>query len=572
MKQIQFLSILRVLPMIAMLSMLILSGCEKDEDPGVRPRVSSTDPVSNATGIALNNNISAIFSMTMDASTSAKLTLKHGDTNIEGTSVYSGTTASFTPTASLLPNTLYTATISKTAENEAGRSMLQDYTWNFTTGAAPDISKPTLTATTPGSNATGVALDHAVVLTFSEPMEASTINPLTFTLKQGTTVVAGTVTSTGSTATFTPAVNLAANKTYTATISTGAKDKAGNALAASHSFSFTTAIEADITLPRVNATGPVNNATNVSVNKVLAVTFSEQMDPLTISTTTFTLMQGTTQISGTVAYSGFIGTFTPENILDDGEVYTATITTGAKDLAANALAANTVWTFTTGSTSSLSTINLGSAGNYVILAKTAINNSATSAVTGDMALSPAATSYITGFALTDATGYATSSQITGKVYAADMADPTPINLTTAVGNMITAYNDAAGRPSPDFSELGTGNIGGKTLTPGLYKWTNTVTMPSDVVISGDATDIWIFQIAGDLTMSSAVNITLTGGAQAKNIFWQVAGQATIGTTAHFEGNILSMTGITFQTGASINGRALAQTAVILDSNAVTKPQ
>jgi hypothetical protein len=216
-------------------------------------------------------------------------------------------------------------------------------------------------------------------------------------------------------------------------------------------------------------------------------------------------------------------------------------------------------------------VDLGASGNYVILAKTAINNTPTSAITGDLGLSPAATSYITGFALTDHTGYATSAQITGNVYAADMADPTPLTLTTAVENMITAYNDAAGRPTPNFLELGTGNIGGKTLTPGLYKWTNTVTLPSDVTISGNSTDVWIFQIAGDLTMSSAVNVTLIGGAQASNIFWQVAGQATFGTTSHFEGVILSMTSITFQTGASFNGRALAQTAVVLDGNAITTP-
>ena len=219
----------------------------------------------------------------------------------------------------------------------------------------------------------------------------------------------------------------------------------------------------------------------------------------------------------------------------------------------------------------MAVIDLGAAGNYVILAKTAINNISTSAITGDLGLSPAATSYVTGFSLTNATGYATSAQITGKIFAADMADPTPINLTTAVSNMITAYNDAAGRPSPDFSELGTGNIGGKTLTSGLYKWTNSITMPSEVTISGGANDVWIFQIAGDLSMSPAVKITLVGGAQAKNIFWQVAGQATFGTTTHFEGIILSMTGITFQTGASMNGRALAQTAVVLDGNAITKP-
>ena len=296
------------------------------------------------------------------------------------------------------------------------------------------------------------------------------------------------------------------------------------------------------------------------------------MDPLTINTSTFTLKQGTTAVSGTVAYSGTTATFTPSNVLAPSITYTATITTGAKDLAGNALAANTVWSFTTaGATSGLAVVDLGAAGNYVILAKSAINNTPTSAVTGDLGLSPAATSFVTGFALTNATGYATSPQVTGNIYAADMADPTPINLTTAVNNMITAYNDAAGRPSPDFLELGTGNIGGKTLTAGLYKWTNTVTMPSDVTISGGADDVWIFQIAGNLTMSNDVKITLTGGAQAKNIFWQVAGQATLGTTTHFEGIIMSMTGITLQTGASFKGRALAQTAVILDGNAVTKP-
>jgi hypothetical protein len=248
------------------------------------------------------------------------------------------------------------------------------------------------------------------------------------------------------------------------------------------------------------------------------------------------------------------------------------MTTGAKTLAGNSLAVNSVWSFTTaGSTTALTAVNLGSSINYLILAKTAITNIATSDLTGDLGLSPAATSYITGFALTSATGYATSTQVTGNIYASDMVTPTPTNLTTAVNNMITAYNDAAGRSFPDFVELSSGNIGGKTLTPGLYKWSNTVTIPLDVTISGSATDVWIFQIAGNLTMSSAKNITLSGGALAKNIFWQVAGQVTLGTTSHFEGIILSMTGITLQTGASMNGRALAQTAVILDQNAVTRP-
>lgn len=316
---------------------------------------------------------------------------------------------------------------------------------------------------------------------------------------------------------------------------------------------------------------PASSVTGVARNTGVSITFSEAMNPTTINASTFLLKQGTTAVPGVVTYSGNTATFTPNAPLASGTTYTATVTTGAKATSGNSLAANIVWSFTTGGSSTpLAVVALGASGNFVILAKTAITNISTSAVTGDLGLSPAATSYITGLALTNATGYATSAQVTGSVFAADMASPTPINLTTAVNNMITAYNDAAGRPTPDFVELGTGNIGGKTLTAGLYKWTSNVTIPTAMVISGSSTDVWIFQISGNLNMSAAVNMTLTGGAQAKNIFWQVAGQATFGTTSHFEGTILSMTGITFQTGASMTGKALAQTAVVLDGNALTK--
>ena len=323
----------------------------------------------------------------------------------------------------------------------------------------------------------------------------------------------------------------------------------------------------------INDTSPTNNTAGVSRNAVITATFSEPMNASTITTSSFMVKQGATEVTGTVSYSGNTATFTPTDNLSAGKVYTATITRAAKNLEGQAIAEDMVWNFTTGGTlTTLSAVNLGASANYVILAKTAINNASTSSITGDLGLSPAATSYITGLALTNATGFAESIQVTGKVFAADMADPTPINLTTAVENMITAYNDAAGRPSPDFVELATGNIGGKTLVPGLYKWTNSVTIPSSITISGTADDIWIFQIAGNLNMSTGINITLAGGAQAKNIFWQVAGEATFGTTSHFEGVLLSKTGITFQTGATMNGRALAQTAVILDGNSMTKPQ
>ena len=216
-------------------------------------------------------------------------------------------------------------------------------------------------------------------------------------------------------------------------------------------------------------------------------------------------------------------------------------------------------------------VNLGTAENYAILAKTGISTVPPSAITGDIAVSPIAASAITGFSLVENTGYATSPQVTGRVYAADMADPTPSNLTTAVGNMEAAFTDAAGRPSPNFSELYDGNVGGRTLTPGLYKWSGTVTAPTSFVIAGGPDDVWIFQIAGDLSISSGVSVTLSGGAQARNIFWQVAGGVTAGTNSHLEGILLSMTAIALQTGASLNGRALSQTAVTLDQNTVVQP-
>ena len=216
--------------------------------------------------------------------------------------------------------------------------------------------------------------------------------------------------------------------------------------------------------------------------------------------------------------------------------------------------------------------DLGSAGNYVILAKTGVSNVTGSAIVGNIGVSPAAASYITGFALSaDASNtFSTSPSVTGKLYAANYFPPTPSNLTTAIGSMETAYTNAAGRTTPDFNELATGNLGGLTLTPGLYTWTNTVTIPTNLTIAGGTNDVWIFQIAGNLSMAAAKTITLTGGAQAKNIFWQVAGSVTVGTSSHFEGIIMCKTAVNFQTTSSLNGRIFSQTMVSLDNNAITQ--
>ena len=212
-------------------------------------------------------------------------------------------------------------------------------------------------------------------------------------------------------------------------------------------------------------------------------------------------------------------------------------------------------------------VNLRSAGRFAILSKTGITDVYASAITGDVGTSP-----ITGAALLLSCG-----EVTGRVFVVDAAGPLPCavndatTLTAAVGDMQAAYLDAEGRTSPDFTELGAGEIGGRTLTPGLYKWGTALLISTDVTLSGGPNDVWIFQVAGTLNQANAARVTLAGGALAKNIFWQVAGAVTIGTTAHFEGVVLGKTLIAVNTGASANSRLLAQTAVTLQMNAITQP-
>jgi hypothetical protein len=169
--------------------------------------------------------------------------------------------------------------------------------------------------------------------------------------------------------------------------------------------------------------------------------------------------------------------------------------------------------------------------------------------------------------------FATSSLVNGKVYAADYAAPTPARMNTAVGDMQTAYTDAAGRTSPNYTELGAGDISGMTLTPGLYKWSTPVSINTSMTLNcqGNPNGVFIFQIAQTLTVGSGASVTLSGGCQASNIFWQVGGQTTLGTTSHFSGIILCQTAIVLNSGATLDGRALAQTAVTLDANDVTAP-
>jgi len=217
-------------------------------------------------------------------------------------------------------------------------------------------------------------------------------------------------------------------------------------------------------------------------------------------------------------------------------------------------------------------VDLGKAERFIILAKSGVSTVPTSAITGLVGLSPAPASYLTGFSLTmDASNrFATSAQVRGKLFAADFAPPVPTGLTRAVRDMEDAFTDAAGR-APDVTELGAGDIGGMTLVPGVYKWGTNVLIPTDLTLDGGSTDVWIFQIAQDLIVSSGVEVILAGGAKSSNVFWQVTGLVEVGTTAQVRGNVLCATSITLNTGSSVHGRLLAQTAVNLDGSRVVAP-
>lgn len=327
--------------------------------------------------------------------------------------------------------------------------------------------------------------------------------------------------------------------------------------------------------PTVLSNVPVSGANDVALNGNIEVTFSEAMLASSLTATSFTVTSGTpaTLVIGTVIYADDSAVFWPGSRLSSDTTYTATITTAARSAGGVALEANHVWTFTTGNTSVAGLpVDLRSAEDFVMLAKSGVSTVPTSMVTGDVGLSPAAATFLTGFSLlADPTNvFATSSQVTGSLYAADYAVPTPATLTSAVGDMELAFTDAAAR-APDITELGEGNVGGMTLARGVYRWGTGLLIPNDVTLTGTATDVWIFQIAGDLTMSSGARVVLTGGALPQNVFWQVSGRVELGTTAHCEGTVLSQTSITLRTGASMLGRAFAQTAIDIDGASVTEP-
>mmetsp|Transcript_26975 Transcript_26975/g.25835 ORF Transcript_26975/g.25835 Transcript_26975/m.25835 type:complete len:292 (-) Transcript_26975:1-876(-) len=223
----------------------------------------------------------------------------------------------------------------------------------------------------------------------------------------------------------------------------------------------------------------------------------------------------------------------------------------------------------------LAVVNLLTAGKFAVLSKTGVTTTSSTnptSVTGDMGTSPIAGTALTGFGLVadSSNTFSTSNLVTGNIYAADYGSDTPAMLTVAVLDMQAAYVDAAGRPSPDHTELGAGSIEGLTLERGIYKWSTNVGFTDSVTFHGSPTDVWIMQTSGSLIVDSGARMILTGGAKAENIFWQIAGQTTLGTTSHVEGVFLCKTLIAFKTGSSMNGAALAQTAVTIDSATIVK--
>jgi hypothetical protein len=328
----------------------------------------------------------------------------------------------------------------------------------------------------------------------------------------------------------------------------------------------------DSTTPTVLSNNPVDGATGVALDRKISATFSEPMDPATLTAGTFTLTAGAVPVAGTVAYTDSTAVFSPTAELASQGSYTATITTGATSAFGVALARENTWSFTGNTVAAGIPVELGTARNYVVLAKAAISGTSATVI-GDLGVSPAAATLITGFSLSldSSTMFSTSTQVTGRVYAADYTAPTPATLTTAVGDMELAEAAAAAR-APDVQELGAGNISGMTIGPGVYRWSTGVAINTDVTLTGGATAVWIFQIAQDLSMRGSTHIVLTGGALAKNVFWQVSGgPVTLAAMAHLEGVVLTQTAVTLAAGASIKGRVLAQTAVHIDGSTVVQP-
>ncbi len=441
--------------------------------------------------------------------------------------------------------------------------------------SSTDPSTAPTVETAPADAEKNVALNAKVVATFSEDMDETTFTDLSFTVIDAdrNEPLVGTVTYDAGTqtASFTPSINFTISTKHTATLTTTVKSALGTSLAADEVWSFTTGTTADDTAPTVISTNPSNTVvdTDVAINSSVTANFSEALDPTTIasasttSTSAFTLWNDTTLVPGAVTYSKRVATFNPNSDLAASITYTAKLTTGIKDIAGNPLAAME-WNFKTGTTTRQGPepVNLGTAENFAIVAASTITSAGSTTITGDIALSPAAGSFIT----------VKCTEIVGEVYTVDAAysnatcvNPDKTAAGLAVGDMQTAYTAASAPATPAAVganlNIGAGTVTAQTLVPGTYTWGTNVTITGDITLEGGANDVWIFQIDGTLDTASA--IILAGSAQAKNVFWRVADTVSLNPAAVFKGIVLAKTNIDMKDGATIDGRLLAQTGATL---------
>ncbi|MDO8528062.1 MAG: ice-binding family protein [Deltaproteobacteria bacterium] len=456
-----------------------------------------------------------------------------------------------------------------------------------TTSAAVDTTAPTVSSTDPVNAATDVAIDKKISATFDEEMDSLTVTTTNFLVTgPGTTSVSGTLALVGNIATFTPGSNLAANTLFTVTVTTGAKDIAGNALASDNVSTFTTGATADLTAPTVSSTNPANADGSVAINKKVTATFSESMDSATIITANYTVTgPGATPVAGTLALVGNVATFTSDSNFAPSTLFTATITTGAKDAAGNALASDKVWTFTTGTEAAQSvaqaTVPLGSSSNFAILASAAITNVATSVINGDVGLTPDAGSNISGFSAPD-----TCPEVTGKIYAVDATGPAciipaqqnPTLLSDAKTDAGIAFTNARNAVRGTPASI-SGNLNGLTLYPGLYESGTSLEISAGGFLyldaQGDANAVFVIRSETSITTLSTSEVVLTKGAKAANVYWIAGSSVTLGANSIMKGTFVAGTSIALQTGANLEGRALNQgasaEAVTLDSSTITVP-
>jgi hypothetical protein len=441
---------------LALLATGVIGGCGREQTPAVPPVVVSTVPANGATGVALSSPITAMFNETMNSATitSSTFTLTApGGLAISGTVVGSGATATFTPMLPLATSTLYTATITTGAQSNLGIALAANYVWTFTTGLVPVV-----TSTVPANGTPNVPLNQKITATFNQAMNPATITAAgTFTVAVagGGAAVAGTVTyvAGANTAIFTPTMNLAPTTVYAAKITTAAQSAGGIPLAANYMWTFSTGVAVNSTAPTVIATVPISDAMDVPTNTMVTATFSKAMDPSTITATgTFTLAVfgvGGAAVPGTVQYAGAIATFTPTSALTATTEYTATITTAAMDLTGNALAANYVWSFTTGAGPSTTppTITLTSPADLDtgVTLNAAVNATFSEAMNPTTLLAPGtftvAVSGVGGAAVAGNVTYDVNSDTATFTPLANLAPST--NYTATVSNAAT---DVSGDP------------------------------------------------------------------------------------------------------------------------------